>query len=241
MSEKYKIKVGDKVIMNHDYPGCAHFCKGEIGKVKRLPQHGSLIYRVKFKGRKAIGMSRHHFDLAPDQPAEKKPTTKFKVGDRVVNTSYYFKGLPKGEIGIVMAFPTYTVKFKEKKEIRMDQERLDLVTGQQATKERSGRGTVKRGIRITAREVKPDVFEIVDFTALGYGDLPSGYLAGFPRVSIVTGALYAIESERCFERLSPGDSISRERFDKLMKICKEAGERLRKINTFPKEAFEIVI
>lgn len=168
-----------------------------------------------------------------------------KVGDMVVMNQDYEQA-SRGDIGEVLYIfgdnDICEIKIQGKDPFIAFRERFDLAPDQYATSKQQKKEPVKRGIRITAREVEPDVFEIVDFAALSWEYSPAGYLAaGFPRVCIAAGSLFVVESAGNCERLDTGDSISRERLDKLIKTCREAGERLRKMNTFPKEAFEIVI
>lgn len=68
-----EVKVGDKVVMNQDYCHDGGILRGEIGKVERILLSSSKIYKVKFEGKKGIGLFRGRFDLAPDQPATPKP------------------------------------------------------------------------------------------------------------------------------------------------------------------------
>lgn len=184
--------------------------------------------------------------------------------------SYSFGVIPRGAKGKVKGCPgdltsaIYTVKFKGMKKVMLYGHRFDLIpharknstapaplcdaVSPEPIKEIPARKEipaekepVKRGIRIKVREVKPDVFVIVDFTALDWRDLPPEYRDGFPFVGIHDGYLRVSKSKDCHEGFCRGNFLTRVRLDKLVETCKEAGERLRIINNYPKKAFEVVI
>ena len=169
-----------------------------------------------------------------------------KVGDKII-MNQDFKGLDytayKGDIGYIYDSLDlfYALEFPGKGSICALRERFDLAPDQPANNKPPEKKSVKKGIRITVREVRPDVFEIIDFTALDVDDLPAEYRDGFPFAGMHGSFLRVSESKNCHNWYSRGNFLTRKRLDKLVKTCKEAGKRLREINTFPKEAFEIVI
>jgi hypothetical protein len=106
----------------------------------------------------------------------------------------------------------------------------------------TGKRAARKGIRITAREVEPDTLEIVDFTALKLADLPLRYKEDAPCAGVAfDGALVVTVEATRTKWIRRGDKLTKEEFNEITSACRKAGEKLRKINTYPKKAFEIVI
>lgn len=177
---------------------------------------------------------------------------KAKVGDKIIMNQNYVTDdwvASKGDSGKVLCIDDdndtrslYTLEITGKGSVCVLGERFDLIPDQPATTKPPEKKPVEKGIRITVKEVEPNVLEIVDFTALDYGDLPAEYLNGFPNVRCCdNGHRLLVDYDGCQRGYSRGDRITRGQLDYLVKTCKEAGKRLREINTYPKEEFEIVI
>jgi len=131
-----------------------------------------------------------------------------KVGDMVVMNQHYVPA-SKGDVGKVLRIfgdgDIYKIKIQGKHPFITKSERFDLVglaPGQPVITKPPEKKPGKKGIRITVREVKPDVFGIVDFTALDYRFLPLEYINGYPCVSVTDSQIGIVKAKGCAEWLS---------------------------------------
>jgi co-chaperonin GroES (HSP10) len=193
------------------------------------------------------------------EPVKEIPAkdNEIKVGDKVIMNQDYRELAKKGYKGEVVSIRDflslpflYQIKLKKKFRLSplwIPSKRFNVVPakGSPAAKPVNeapvNEAPVKKGIRITVREVKRDVFEIVDFTALDWRSLPPEYRDGFPYVGIQDGYLRVSESKDCHRGFCRGNFLTRVQLDELVETFKKAGERLQRINTYPKKRYEIVI